>query len=94
LALASLEADNLTRAHRTNREYTKADLQWNTKLTAPIHEAIIYDPQTSGGLLLSVDPLIASELLGVLKHNFKAAQTVGRVVSIEGAQSPSVVILE
>lgn len=79
MALASLEADNLTRAHRTNRDYTKNEIVWNHRPANSIHEALVFDPQTSGGLLLSVSASIAGPLLESLKKRFNKAEIIGSV---------------
>ena len=67
----------LTKAHRTNREYTQS------RITAPgisaIDEQLIHDPQTSGGLLLSVTAEKAPEILARLKRNFPVANIIGKV---------------
>jgi len=46
---------------------------------------IIFDPQTSGGLLLSVDPAAADELLAGLKARFPAAARVGEITEDQNA---------
>lgn len=44
--------------------------------------ALITDPQTSGGLLVSCDPSVAAQVLEIFKqHGFSEAATIGRVVS-------------
>jgi selenide, water dikinase len=72
-----LEKGYLTKAHRTNREYTKdaADLSTLNELEI----LSLCDPQTSGGLLLSVDSAKADLLLAEIQKHFPTAAFVGTV---------------
>lgn len=67
----------LTKAHRTNRDYTKADLA--TQNLDPWQELLLHDPQTSGGLLLSVASPHAEEIVDRLKTRFPQTCLVGSV---------------
>lgn len=69
----------LTKAHRTNREYTK-DLIDTANSLKGWNDQILFDPQTSGGLLLSVQPDAADEIAKELRKHFTATTIVGRVV--------------
>ena len=73
-----LKLEILTKAHRTNREYT-------AKLLKPIglaahEELLLHDPQTSGGLLLSVAAARADEIVARLRPEFPQAAIIGRVL--------------
>lgn len=83
-ALSSLAEGFLTKAHRTNKEYTEASSQVSGDLTE-IQKKILYDPQTSGGLLLSVDPNLADGLVKKLKGRFPKVAIIGSVKSKESA---------
>ncbi|MCM2324372.1 MAG: selenide, water dikinase SelD [Oligoflexia bacterium] len=72
-----LEEEFLTKAHRTNREYTEGHLD-DTALE-PWQKLLIHDPQTSGGLLLSVAPERAEAVLAALRPRFSHAELVGEV---------------
>lgn len=74
---ASLAQGHLTKAHRSNREYTMMELTTSGLSTA--QEQLLFDPQTSGGLLLSVAASQAQALLGALQVGFPAARVVGEV---------------
>ena len=78
-APASLESGNLTKAHRTNRTYVESKVFWST--ASETQRLLLVDPQTSGGLLLSVKAERAEELLSELKSYFAASAIVGRVNS-------------
>lgn len=74
-----LEQGFLTKAHRTNREYTSSSLR--IAAVADWINLIIHDPQTSGGLLLAVDGSRAREILQQLRKPFPAAAIIGRVAA-------------
>lgn len=78
-AFESLKADNLTKAHRTNCSYTKNCVSVDQSIDQT-HSQIIFDPQTSGGLLLSVDSRLAEQILTKIKSRFKKATIIGEVI--------------
>jgi selenide,water dikinase len=73
-----LEKEFLTKAHRTNREYTLNAIDVGS--ISSLDQLLLHDPQTSGGLLLSVDSAQATELVQKLRHEFPATTIVGRVL--------------
>jgi len=80
-AMECLERGFLTKAHRTNAEYTQEGVQVLEQ--SPLFKLLIHDPQTSGGLLLSVDPQRSDEILNQLKNAFPHAAKIGKVTAIE-----------
>ena len=78
-AFESIQKENLTRAHRTNFEYTKTQIHFGAELEND-RKQILFDPQTSGGLLLSVAPARADELLKKLSGRFPRTSLVGKVI--------------
>jgi selenide, water dikinase len=76
-AMDCLEKGFLTKAHRTNAEYT-AD-RVNSIVLSNLQKLLINDPQTSGGLLLSVNAEAAADILKSLKNHFNTAAIVGHV---------------
>lgn len=72
-----LESGYLTKAHRTNAEYTTPHID-DSKLDT-LHRQLIHDPQTSGGLLLSVTPDASQSILQTLHPHFKASAMIGTV---------------
>lgn len=82
LAFESLKAENLTKAHRTNHSYTKNSIHFKDAID-PVESQILFDPQTSGGLLLSVDPLFYEQILQKLKSRFIKSAMIGEVISQE-----------
>ncbi len=93
-----LREDFLTKAHQTNHEYTRDALTWvslkqgkmSTLESAglPIDWKLLHDPQTSGGLLLSVDPSQSAQLLQALRKEFLVASRIGRVCA-QDANEPN-----
>lgn len=80
LVMESLTAGNLTKAHRSNDEYTKASLQFNVSVEE-IKRMLMFDPQTSGGLLLSVAATQADKIVAELKADFPGTAIIGEVFS-------------
>jgi selenide,water dikinase len=73
-----LEKGFLTKAHRTNREYIQNDSDFSAISESQIK--VLVDPQTSGGLLLSVDPKKSDQILKLLKSQFPKSEKVGKVI--------------
>jgi selenide,water dikinase len=74
----ALAAANTPRGGRTNRDHFGPRVQ----LAATVPETlrlIVFDPQTSGGLLMAVDPSSAAEVLGRLTALNVAGTAIGRV---------------
>jgi selenide, water dikinase len=78
-ALGFLEKSFLTKAHRTNAQYTESSVSFERSV--PLLQLLTNDPQTSGGLLLSVDPEFSSSIIASLKKNFPQTTLVGSVQS-------------
>lgn len=78
-AEAFLKEGFLTKAHRTNKDYVGSQVQIKASLSET-KEKLLYDPQTSGGLLLSVNPQAAPEILDRLKKAFPATCQIGEVI--------------
>lgn len=67
----------LTKAHRTNFEYVRAETHFeNDSVTQ-----LVCDPQTSGGLLLSVKGSAADAVVSQLRSRFPFVQKIGVVES-------------
>ncbi len=81
LAIEMLTERFLTKAHRTNEEYADGI----TRGLATLEEAIrllLFDPQTSGGLLLSVAPDQVDQIQAQLLPHFPFSKIIGEVVSL------------
>jgi selenide,water dikinase len=77
-AVKLLEDEYLNRAHRTNRDYVKNEVEFGTDLPEVLRW-LACDPQTSGGLLLSVPETQADAALRALRTRFSAASIIGSV---------------
>lgn len=79
-ALASLKNKNLTKAHKSNDDYTKAHIFLDEKTDLDEEtELLMRDPQTSGGLLLSVDPRFSESVIKSLLPRFPRTTKIGTV---------------
>ena len=67
----------ITKAHRTNKEYTIESLEIS-KLS-DVQTLCLFDPQTSGGLFLSVHKKQSQIILNKLKKRFLRAEIIGQV---------------
>jgi selenide,water dikinase len=74
LAMAGL----LTSGDKTNREYVGQDVQLLPGLNADVVK-LLFDPQTAGGMLMSVAVDKADALLHNLRNHYPRAQVIGRV---------------
>ena len=83
-AMNYLEKGFLTKAHRSNQEYTQEFL--DVSQLSPLQQLLIHDPQTSGGLLLSVDPTLSTGIVQALIKNFPATRLVGEVTDSKKSQ--------
>lgn len=77
-AIEFLEKSFLTKAHRSNAQYTAEATTWGA--LSDVQKLLLNDPQTSGGLLLSVQKDRASSVLQQLQKGFKKAAIVGEVL--------------
>ena len=80
-ALYYAENHFATAGSMRNRNFMKGKI--STKTISPIFEEIVYDPQTSGGLLISVSSDIAQELCDEIKKDDPLATIVGCVTERE-----------
>jgi selenide,water dikinase len=87
-ALELAAAGLLTSGDKTNREYVGAEVEIAATVD-PNLVKLFYDPQTAGGLLLSISEEKAEDLLAELREHYPRAEIVGRVV--EGSANVIVV---
>lgn len=74
-----LEKGFLTKAHRSNAQYTEGAIEFSG--ISELERLLLFDPQTSGGLLLSVKADKAAEIVESLQKKFMKAAIVGAVSS-------------
>lgn len=76
-----IEKEFLTKAHRSNEEYTRGKV--NFENVSQTDKLITFDPQTSGGLLLSVSAADADKIAAKLQKEFPGTAVIGEVVKKE-----------
>ncbi len=85
----------LTKAHRTNREYTQKFIQFKLEEpvveghTQAVFEQVFFDPQTSGGLLLSVGAAQSAAIVEALAEYFPGAAVIGEVETLTSGRLSS-----
>ena len=91
-AMWAINEKQLTRGDKSNRIYTQ-DFVFNKGILDAEKEHLIYDPQTSGGLLISVNESKADNLLKELRNNGdEISNIVGYVTDVnEECKSGSIV---
>ena len=70
----------LTSGDKTNREYVGEDIEVSQKVKGELLR-LFYDPQTAGGMLISISTDRAKALLKQLKVTYPQAAVIGRVVN-------------
>jgi selenide,water dikinase len=78
----------LTSGDKTNRLYVGDDIEIGGAVSLPL-ASLFFDPQTAGGLLISIEPARADALLARLREVYPDAARIGRI-SERGAHSLSV----
>ncbi|MES3037005.1 MAG: selenide, water dikinase SelD [Bdellovibrionota bacterium] len=76
-AMDFLERGFLTKAHKSNSDYTAAEIKVDG--LSPLQRSLLHDPQTSGGLLLCVNPKDSTSILENLKKQFPFSSRIGVV---------------
>jgi selenide,water dikinase len=77
-ALELAAAGVITGADRTNREYVGDDIEIAQSVKEEMRR-LLYDPQTAGGMLISIAKDRSQELLRRLQENYPTATVIGRV---------------
>jgi selenide,water dikinase len=85
-ALDSLRDGNLNRAHRTNQDYCAGKVHFAPRVSEE-ERWLSYDPQTSGGLLLSVPSDQCGRALEALRPRFPRTARIGTVEARAAAET-------
>lgn len=89
-----IEEKMLTRGDKSNREYTK-EFTLNSGKVDSMREHLLYDPQTSGGLLISVPGDKANFLLLELEKGGDIySKIVGEVIATSSEYKPGTVVFD
>jgi selenide,water dikinase len=73
----------LTSGDKSNREYVGADVQIDESVD-PNLVKLLFDPQTAGGMLISIDSDRTGDLLERLRQSYPQAAVIGQVRQHEG----------
>jgi selenide,water dikinase len=68
----------LTSGDKSNREYVGKDVHFVQSVDDSLGR-LLFDPQTAGGMLISVPESAAEALLARLRENYPNARIIGRV---------------
>lgn len=71
-------AGMLTSGDKTNRRYVGNDITISDEVS-PELVSLLFDPQTAGGLLISIDSHRAADLLATLRETYADTAVIGRV---------------
>lgn len=80
-AVSHAQAGALTGGANANRQYLEGKIEFASSLGKYVQD-IIFDPQTSGGLLIAVAPDKADDFLRFLLENNVDAAEIGRVLPL------------
>jgi selenide, water dikinase len=80
----ALAPDNMPGGGRTNAQHFGARVEFTRDLAADLVQ-LLHDPQTSGGLLVSLDPRISDDARGRLEDAGCHAWKIGRVRTLSSA---------
>jgi len=69
----------LTSGDKTNREYVGQDIEVADSIGKETRH-LLFDPQTAGGMLISIHADRATDLLARLRENYSQAQVIGSVL--------------
>jgi len=69
----------VTGADKTNRGYVGDDIEIDESVSKEMRR-LLYDPQTAGGMLISISEASSNALVVRLKENYKQARIIGRVI--------------
>ena len=78
-----LASANVSGGGRTNRDYFGGRVSIDASVPAELVE-VLYDPQTSGGLLVALEPGVALETMEALAAAGVSAALIGRVAAPDG----------
>jgi selenide,water dikinase len=73
----------LTKGDRVNREYVGDDITIDDDISKEM-TSLLYDPQTAGGMLISIANDRAEAMLAKLRETYSQAAIIGRAIEYDG----------
>lgn len=89
-AVQAAQEGHITRGDQSNRKYTQNHVRIGR--VSDTVQQLCFDPQTSGGLLITVKPHEAQKLLGSLQKFYPQASMIGECIPVEQGQLPSIIL--
>lgn len=80
-----------TGASRTNVKYYSSHVLWDPPEAAERWERVLFDPQTSGGLLIALPPAVAEDFCAALEADGFSARVIGTVQPMTQAMARVIV---
>jgi len=77
-ALEAIQAGMIPGGLKNNRDFLGDCVTFDARVSEE-NRALLYDPQTSGGLLIAIDPAAAQQALKALQENGVSAAKIGTV---------------
>jgi selenide,water dikinase len=81
-ALELATAGMLTSGDKTNRDYVGEDVEISNSVGKEMR-SLLFDPQTAGGMLISIGANRAKSLIARLQENYPKARIIGSVIERE-----------
>jgi len=81
-ALELVTAGMLTSGDKTNRDYVGEDVEIDSSVGKEMR-SLLFDPQTAGGMLISIGANRAKALIARLQENYPKARIIGSVIERE-----------
>ena len=81
-ALELVTAGMLTSGDKTNRDYVGEDVEIDNSVGKEMR-SLLFDPQTAGGMLISIGANRAKALIARLQENYPKARIIGSVIERE-----------
>ncbi len=78
-ALELASAGMVTSGDKTNRDYVGEDIEIDESVDKDLLK-LLFDPQTAGGMLISIPAERADDLLSRLRENYHRVDVIGRVL--------------
>jgi selenide,water dikinase len=79
-AVEAAHSGHLAGGLKSNREFLEGCVEFDDSVSED-HRRLLFDPQTSGGLLIAIDEAAAQQAIDALERRAVPVRSIGRVVS-------------